>query len=210
MAQAPILTPRRDAARRATAWGSRWTAAVTTGVLFQQISTCPSCHGRGTIIDKPCADCQGRGEVEREEVLTVTTPIGVEEGIALRIPGHGLPSRDTGGPLAVCGWWCAARPIPVSSAAVPTSGALLWSRSLTSSSAHGWRYQRSMATPQLVCRQGRNPIPCYGSPIKVSPSSGARSGATSVSVCVYRFLSSSQRRSTPCMNPCARTKKSSF
>jgi molecular chaperone DnaJ len=35
--------------------------------------------------------------VEREEELTVTIPVGVEEGMALRVPGHGLPSHDTGG-----------------------------------------------------------------------------------------------------------------
>jgi molecular chaperone DnaJ len=28
----------------------------------------------------------------------VTIPVGVEEGMALRIPGHGLPSREAAGP----------------------------------------------------------------------------------------------------------------
>jgi molecular chaperone DnaJ len=40
-------------------------------VLFQQITTCPSCHGRGNIIDKPCTDCHGRDEVERAEERTL-------------------------------------------------------------------------------------------------------------------------------------------
>jgi molecular chaperone DnaJ len=66
-------------------------------VRVQQITTCPACGGRGTVIDKPCPDCRGRGEVEREEALTVKVPAGVEEGMALRIPGHGLPSREAGG-----------------------------------------------------------------------------------------------------------------
>lgn len=42
--------------------------------------------------------CGGRGETEHEETLTVTIPDGLEEGTALRIPGHGLPSPEPGGP----------------------------------------------------------------------------------------------------------------
>jgi molecular chaperone DnaJ len=36
--------------------------------------------------------------VEREETLTVNIPAGVEEGMALRVPGHGLPSPEPSGP----------------------------------------------------------------------------------------------------------------
>jgi molecular chaperone DnaJ len=66
-------------------------------VLIRQISTCPVCHGKGRLIDKPCRDCGGSGSLEREETLTVNIPVGAEEGMALRIPGHGLPSGDPGG-----------------------------------------------------------------------------------------------------------------
>lgn len=66
-------------------------------VRVQQITACPSCGGRGTVIDKPCPYCQGQGTIEREETLIVKVPAGVEEGMVLRIPGHGLPSRETGG-----------------------------------------------------------------------------------------------------------------
>ena len=66
-------------------------------VLIQQISTCPVCHGRGSIIEHPCAVCHGSGNVEQEETLTVKIPRGVEEGMALRIPGKGMPSPEAGG-----------------------------------------------------------------------------------------------------------------
>lgn len=66
-------------------------------ILIQQISTCPACHGRGSIIDHPCPKCRGSGEVEQQEDLTVKIPIGVEEGMALRIPGKGMPSPEAGG-----------------------------------------------------------------------------------------------------------------
>ncbi len=66
-------------------------------VLIQQITTCPACHGRGSIIEHPCPKCRGSGEMEQEETLMVKIPQGVEEGMALRIPGKGMPSPETGG-----------------------------------------------------------------------------------------------------------------
>ena len=77
--------------------GQQVTSRREGGVSIQQITTCPSCRGRRELIDQPCPDCNGDREVEREETLTVNIPAGVEEGMALRIPGHGLPSPDAGG-----------------------------------------------------------------------------------------------------------------
>jgi molecular chaperone DnaJ len=67
------------------------------GVTLQRITTCPACRGEGRIIDQPCPECSGRGQVEREETLTVKVPPGFEEGAALRVPGHGMPSGHAGG-----------------------------------------------------------------------------------------------------------------
>lgn len=66
-------------------------------IRFQQISICPDCDGRGTIIDKPCRDCRGAGRVEKDESLKVSIPPGADEGMALRIPAHGLPSPEPKG-----------------------------------------------------------------------------------------------------------------
>jgi len=66
-------------------------------VLIQQITTCTVCHGQGRIIDQYCAECGGKGEIEREETFTVNIPVGVEEAMALRIPGRGMPSPDKSG-----------------------------------------------------------------------------------------------------------------
>lgn len=66
-------------------------------VRFQQITICPECQGRGSFIDQPCPACQGRGQIEKEESLKVQIPAGVEEGTALRIPAHGMPSDEPGG-----------------------------------------------------------------------------------------------------------------
>lgn len=66
-------------------------------VMFQQITTCPSCHGQGIFIDKPCKKCHGSGQLEKEESLTVKIPKGAPDGMALRIFGHGMPSPAAGG-----------------------------------------------------------------------------------------------------------------
>ncbi|MHA1152505.1 MAG: DnaJ C-terminal domain-containing protein [Alphaproteobacteria bacterium] len=67
-------------------------------VSFQQIATCPTCRGCGTIIDTPCPECHATGESRREESLAVKIPAGIEEGMALRVPGRGLPAPAAGGP----------------------------------------------------------------------------------------------------------------
>lgn len=66
-------------------------------VRFQQITTCPVCHGQGSFIDHPCRQCGGTGRQQKEDKLKVSIPAGAEEGMALRIPGHGLPSDEPGG-----------------------------------------------------------------------------------------------------------------
>jgi molecular chaperone DnaJ len=68
------------------------------GISLQQITTCPDCGGRGNFIDNPCPECGGKGEISRDEVLTVRIPVGVEDGTALRVPGHGLPAEKPGLP----------------------------------------------------------------------------------------------------------------
>jgi molecular chaperone DnaJ len=66
-------------------------------VIVQSISMCPVCRGRGEIIDQPCPKCHGVGQMQREESLTVNVPVGVEEGMALRVSGHGMPAEEKGG-----------------------------------------------------------------------------------------------------------------
>lgn len=67
------------------------------GITFQQIATCPDCRGRGTVIDDPCPECHGQGRVQRTETLALDIPVGVEEGMALRVPGHGEAAPEPGG-----------------------------------------------------------------------------------------------------------------
>ncbi|MGE3536838.1 MAG: DnaJ C-terminal domain-containing protein [Candidatus Tectimicrobiota bacterium] len=77
--------------------GQRVQSRSEQGVMFQQITACPTCHGQGMIIEKPCETCHGLGQTTHEEHLSVTIPAGVEDGMILRVPGHGLLSSTPGG-----------------------------------------------------------------------------------------------------------------
>ncbi len=68
------------------------------GMTFQQVAVCPECRGQGVFIEELCPDCDGRGSVEGETKIEINVPPGVEEGMALRVPGHGNLSPDPGAP----------------------------------------------------------------------------------------------------------------
>lgn len=50
---------------------------------------CPTCHGSGRSITNPCKACHGEGTVERERVVEVQVPAGVEDGTRIRMTGSG-------------------------------------------------------------------------------------------------------------------------
>ena len=51
--------------------------------------TCPTCQGRGEMIDNPCDGCRGAGRVTKERSLSVNIPPGVENGTRIRLAGEG-------------------------------------------------------------------------------------------------------------------------
>lgn len=51
--------------------------------------TCPTCHGRGEVIEKPCRKCGGDGRVDARKAITVEIPPGVDEGTRIRVAGKG-------------------------------------------------------------------------------------------------------------------------
>jgi molecular chaperone DnaJ len=64
---------------------------------MQQVVPCSRCQGQGLVYTTHCVTCRGQQYLERDEQLTLTIPPGVEEGMVLRVPGHGQPSREPGG-----------------------------------------------------------------------------------------------------------------
>ena len=57
--------------------------------FFTLERTCPSCQGRGQVIENPCTACGGLGRVTRERALSVNIPPGVEDGTRIRLAGEG-------------------------------------------------------------------------------------------------------------------------
>jgi molecular chaperone DnaJ len=60
--------------------------------------TCPTCHGAGRTIDKPCRACGGQGRQHKEKTLSVTIPAGVEDGNRIRLAGEGEAGLRGGPP----------------------------------------------------------------------------------------------------------------
>jgi molecular chaperone DnaJ len=50
---------------------------------------CPTCSGRGEVIEDPCRSCAGQGRIVRERTLSVNVPAGVEDGTRIRLAGEG-------------------------------------------------------------------------------------------------------------------------
>ena len=57
--------------------------------FFMVERTCPTCHGRGEVIEKPCRSCRGEGRVDQPQKLDVAVPPGVDTGTRIRLAGKG-------------------------------------------------------------------------------------------------------------------------
>ena len=57
--------------------------------FFMVERTCPTCHGRGEVIEKPCRACRGEGRVDQRQKLEVSIPKGVDTGNRIRLTGKG-------------------------------------------------------------------------------------------------------------------------
>ena len=65
--------------------------------FFSVQQTCPTCHGRGTVIEDPCPACRGQGRLQETKTLSVKVPAGVDTGDRIRLAGEG-EAGDRGGP----------------------------------------------------------------------------------------------------------------
>jgi len=65
--------------------------------FFSVATTCHSCHGEGSIIEKPCSSCGGSGTKKARQKIMVTIPAGVENGKRVVIPKQG-DAGPNGGP----------------------------------------------------------------------------------------------------------------
>ena len=74
--------------------------AASVGGAFTMNETCPSCHGRGMIVDDPCPSCRGSGRGLSDRTIQARIPAGVRDGQRIKLRGkgargeHGGPSGD--------------------------------------------------------------------------------------------------------------------
>ncbi len=62
----------------------------------QTQAACPRCGGEGKIIKDRCPHCGGDGVVSGEEIVEVTIPAGVAEGMQLSVEGKGNAGKHNG------------------------------------------------------------------------------------------------------------------
>jgi molecular chaperone DnaJ len=65
--------------------------------FFSMSTTCPNCRGEGRVITDPCKDCRGQGRKKEKQRIKVRIPAGVDDGMRLRMSGHG-DAGEGGGP----------------------------------------------------------------------------------------------------------------
>ena len=73
-------------------------AVVSGGGFFQIRQSCPICGGEGSIVAKPCRNCDGTGRVKAKKKIVLRIPKGVETGSRLRLTGKGESGHRTGPP----------------------------------------------------------------------------------------------------------------
>lgn len=71
--------------------------ATSQGGVFAMTEPCPSCRGRGLVVDDPCPICHGSGRGTSTRTMQVRIPAGVRDGQRIRLKGKGA-SGERGGP----------------------------------------------------------------------------------------------------------------
>jgi molecular chaperone DnaJ len=63
---------------------------------MQTVTTCPTCNGEGKMITEKCTTCYGEGIKKEEEIIPISIPAGVAEGMQMTVSGKGNAARRGG------------------------------------------------------------------------------------------------------------------
>ena len=81
-----------------TCGGSGKVQQTTQTILghFTQITTCPDCNGAGKKIQNPCKACKGYGRIEKEKIIELKIPAGVDNSSKMRLSQEGDAGKNDG------------------------------------------------------------------------------------------------------------------
>ena len=65
--------------------------------VMQTQTTCSRCRGKGKIVEKPCTECNGAGQVRKTVTVKIDVPAGIDDGQVMTVRGKGN-SGVNGGP----------------------------------------------------------------------------------------------------------------
>jgi len=84
----------------ATCHGAGQVRRVSRSFLgqFVNVTVCPTCHGDGATLDKPCRSCAGEGRVQAPQTVSVKIPPGVSAGNYITLRERGNAGRRGGRP----------------------------------------------------------------------------------------------------------------
>lgn len=63
---------------------------------FISVTNCPRCQGEGDVVNDPCLNCRGSGQVPQVVTIQVRVPAGIREGQYLTLRGEGNAGRREG------------------------------------------------------------------------------------------------------------------
>jgi molecular chaperone DnaJ len=72
--------------------------AASVGGAFTMNETCPTCRGRGLVVDDPCPTCHGSGRGLSNRTISARIPAGVKDGQRIRLRGKGAAGEQGGPP----------------------------------------------------------------------------------------------------------------
>src|SRR4051794_35993947 len=72
--------------------------AASVGGAFTLNETCPTCRGRGMVVDDPCPRCNGSGRGLSDRVIQARVPAGVKDLQRIKVRGRGAPGEHGGPP----------------------------------------------------------------------------------------------------------------
>jgi molecular chaperone DnaJ len=64
--------------------------------MYVQVTACPTCKGKGKLIEIPCNNCRGSGLVRKRRKISVHIPMGIDDGYQLRLRGEGEMANSSG------------------------------------------------------------------------------------------------------------------